>query len=416
MDWILHNARLEDDCPLVDIGIEAGRIVVIETNLAANVSPNATQHWDLQGRVVLPGLVDAHTHLNTTYTTIENQSGTLLEAIEVWRRVKQGRTYADIQATARKALQTAVANGVTAMRSHINIENSGKFVALEALLDLREQMRGVIDLQLVALAWSGGGLENRETMEQALMMGADLVGSVPALFTDPHHDIDVAFAIAERFGKPIDLHIDETEDPHMLTLEYLAEQTIKHGMEGQVTAGHCCSLAFVDQDTAARVMDKVAEAQLNIVTLPSCNLVLMGRNMQPPPRGTTRVKELLARGVNVCAASDNVYDPFNPFGSYDLLQIANLNGHIAHMSGKAELYTSLHMVTTHPAQTLGLSNYGVAVGMTADLVVIDAYRVLDAVVSPPMRLATFKAGRLVVQTKIKRFWHDQQLQPSEAEG
>lgn len=405
MDWILHNARLEDNSPLVDICIEAGKIVALEPNGSANRLFHAAQRWDLQGRVVLPGLVDAHTHLDKTYTTLENQSGTLREAIEVWRRVKPTRTHEDIQATARKGLQMAVQNGVTAMRSHVDIGVSGQLVALEALLALREEMRDVMALQLVALGSSGGSAENRALMEQALMMGVDLIGGAPALCANPHEEIGAAFALAEQVGKPIDLHIDETEDRHMLTLEYLAEQTIKHGMQGQVTAGHCCSLAFVEADRAARVMDKVAQAQLNIITLPSCNLVLMGRQMQPTPRGTTRVKELLARGVNVCAASDNVHDPFNPFGSYDLLQIANLNAHTAHMSGESQLYTNLDMVTTHSAKTLGLSNYGLAVGMNADLLVIDAQRVLDAVVSPPVRLATFKAGRLVVRTKVEQVWH-----------
>ncbi len=406
MDWILYNARLADNTPLVDIGIAGGNIVALEPNGSENGLSDANQSWDLQGRVLLPGLVDAHTHLDKTYTTLENKSGTLREAIEVWRRIKPTRTHEDIQATARQALQMALLNGVTAMRSHIDIGTSGQLVALEALLALREEMRDVIELQLVALGSAGGSAENKALMKQALMMGVDLIGGAPALSANPHEEIDAAFALAEQMGKPIDLHIDETEDAKMLTLEYLAEQTIKHGMPGQVTAGHCCSLAFVDANTAARVMDKVAEAQLNIVTLPSCNLVLMGRQMQPVPRGTTRVKELLARGVNVCAASDNVHDPFNPFGSYDLLQIANLNAHTAHLSGEAQLYTSLQMVTTHSANTLSLANYGLAVGMKADLVVIDAQRVLESVVSPPLRLATFKAGQLVVRSKVERVWYN----------
>lgn len=405
MDWILHDARLGDGAPLVDIGIAGGRIVALEANLVAKHGAKAAQEWDLAGRVVLPGLVDAHTHLDKTYSTIENKSGTLQEAIQVWQRIKEGQTHADVQARARHALQVAIANGVTAMRSHIDISKSGQLVALEALLELRKEMRDLIDLQLVALGWAGGGTENRAMMEQALMMGADFIGGAPALSSQPQHDIDVAFAIAQKLGKPIDLHIDETEDSTMLTLEYLAEQTIKHGMEGQVTAGHCCSLAFVDHETAARVIDKVAEAQLHIVTLPSCNLVLMGRTMQPTPRGTTRVKELLARGVNVSAASDNVHDPFNPFGSYDLLHIANLNAHTAHLTGEAELYRSLQMVTSHPAKALGLPNYGIVVGMRADLVVLDGYGLLESVLSPPPRLATFKAGRLIVRTNIERTWH-----------
>jgi cytosine deaminase len=190
----------------------------------------------------------------------------------------------------------------------------------------------------------------------------------------------------------------------MLSLEYLAEQTLAHGMQGQVTADHCCSLAFVDEATAQRVIDKVAEAGLNIITLPSCNLVLMGRGMQPVPRGITPVKAFLARGVNIAAASDNVHDPFNPFGSYDLLQIASLNAHLAHLTGEAELYASLKMVTDYPARTLGLPNYGLTEGATADLVIVDANRVLDTVLAPPPRLATFKAGRLIVRSTVVQHW------------
>jgi cytosine deaminase len=306
-------------------------------------------------------------------------------------------------------LQTAIANGVTAMRSHVDTEEYGDLKTLATLLELRAEMQALISLQLVALGDPGGGPEQTETMVRALEMGADIVGAAPALMADPRRTLAQAFVLAERFGKPLDLHIDETEDPHILLLAYLAEQTLAYGMQGQVTAGHCCSLAFAETAIAGRVMDKVAEARLHIITLPSCNLVLMGRGVQPAPRGITRVKELLARGINVSVASDNVHDPFNPFGAYDLLQAANLAAHTAHMSGEAELYTSLRMVTHHPAQVLGLPAYGLAKGATADLVVLDTTRVLEAVTSPPPRLATFKAGRLLVQTRIERSWYDPSL-------
>jgi cytosine deaminase len=370
----------------------------------------AANVWDLQGRVVLPGLVDAHTHLDKTYSTIENQSGTLGEALDVWRRVKPSRSRAAVQAAARRALRAAVANGVTAMRSHVDTEEPGDLGALEALLELRAEAHGVIDLQLVALGEAGGNAASRATIAQALALGADVVGGAPALCADPRRDIDAAFALAERHGTPLDLHIDETEDPASFTLEYLAEQTIRRGWQGRVTAGHCCALAFMDEAAAARVMDKVAEAQLHIVTLPSCNLVLMGRQRHPPPRGITRVGELLARGVNVCAASDNVRDPFNPFGSYDPLQIANLNAHAAHMSGAGGLAASLEMVTTRAARALALADYGLAPGRAADLVVLDCRELPEAVLSPPPRLATFKAGRLIVQTTHAQTWAEGVMQ------
>lgn len=400
-DWILRQARLDDATPLADLAIEAGRI----TALATHLPMTAAQEWHLEGRVVLPGLVDAHTHLDKTYFPLHNQSGTLLEAIEVWCANKRTRTKAAIQTTVRRALQTAVANGITAMRAHVDVDATSDLATMETMLAIREEWADLIDLQLVALGHPGGTAEHIALLQSTLALGADLIGGVPALTPDPQAEIDGAFVLAEAFGKPIDLHVDETEDAQMLSLEYLAEKTIAHGMQGQVTAGHCCSLAFVDQLTLERVIDKVAQAQLNIITLPSCNLVLMGRRQQPTPRGVTPVKALLARGVNVSAASDNVGDPFNPFGNYDLLQIANLNAHVAHLSGAAEIQQSLQMVTSHPAQTLGLRDYGIGVGKRADLVVVDATTCLDAVTAIPPRLATFKHGRLLVQTHTKRHWH-----------
>jgi cytosine deaminase len=396
MDWILRNARIADDADLVDIAIGDGKIAAIGSALPHP----AAQEWDLGGRAVIPGLVDAHTHLDKTYLPAANQSGTLMEAIEVWRRVKLGRSAAEFERAARRALKTAIAHGVTAMRSHVDAEHRGDLVAVEALLTLRDEMKDHIDLQLVALGFPGNGAEADETMECALRLGVDLVGAAPAITPDPTATIDAAFALAERFGRAIDLHIDETEDPKMRTLSTLADRTLAHGMAGQVTAGHCCSLAFVDDESAASIMDQVAAAQIHVITLPLCNLVLMGRGMRPTPRGITRVEELLARGVNVCAASDNVQDPFNPFGSYDLLQIASLSAAVSHMTGEAQLYDSLSMVTNRPARLLGLPDHSIREGAAADLVILDAERVLDAVTAPPVRLATFKRGRRIVRTEV----------------
>ena len=404
MNWILTNARLANTEPLVDIAIDDGRFAAIEPAGTALRRVDAAQSRDLEGHVVLPGLVDAHTHLDKTFSTLENESGTLLEAIAVWQKASQRRTAEEYTAAATKAIRLAIANGVTAMRSHIDIGAPSELTAVAALLELRASMADQIELQFVALGHSGPSAVEQQGMIEALDMGIDYVGGVPALCPNPRAEIDAIFALAEKTGKPIDLHVDETEDPTMLSLEYLAEETIAHGMQGQVTAGHCCSLAFVDPETAKRVIEKVAAAEIHIVTLPSCNLVLMGRQTFPTPRGTTRVKELLAAGVNVCAASDNVHDPFNPFGSYDLLQIASLNAHLAHMTGTPELYESLEMVTTRAAACLGLSKDGIAVGNVADLVILDSQLRLDAILAPPPRLATFKGGKLIVETTVKEQW------------
>ncbi len=404
--WLLKNARIEDDAPLCDVLIENGRFSAIEKADGLLTSVEGKKEFDLNGRVLLPGLVDIHTHLDKTFSTIENQSGTLGEAIQVWNDVGRHRSEENLRQAIDKALRLAIQNGVTAMRSHIDIGGVDELTAVLILLDIREQMRDQIDLQFVTLGASGGEAKWRDGMEKALQMGVDFVGGAPALRPDYREEIDAIFELAEKFNLPIDLHIDETEDPQMLSLEYLAEKTIQHGYQGRVTAGHCCSLAFVDEETAVRVIKKVAEAEIHIVTLPSCNLVLMGRQQSPTPRGTTPVKEFLAAGVNVSAASDNVHDPFNPFGQYDLLHIANLNAHVGHMTGKAEIYQSLAMVTHNPARCFGTASSKIAVGQPANCVAIDADSVIGAVLAPPPRLATFKEGRLVCKTQIETTFYD----------
>ena len=246
MQWLLRNARLADGLPVVDIAIDAGKIAAIGPAEKAH----ADQVWDLDGRVVLPGLIDAHTHLDKTYLNVQNQSGTLQEAIDRWGMAKATRSREQIRSAARRALTAAIANGVTAMRSHVDTAVAADLDTLETLLTVREELADLIDLQLVALGDISAGDEARQTMREALSMGADCVGGAPSLTDNPRASIDQIFVLAEEQGKPIDLHIDETENPQMLALETLAEVTIDRGMQGLVTAGHCCSLDFVDERTA----------------------------------------------------------------------------------------------------------------------------------------------------------------------
>jgi len=404
VDWLLTNARIPHQTELADIALADGRIAQIGPRL----SVPATRRWDVGGRVALPGLVEPHVHLDKTYLnssgSFPNRSGTLLEAIAVWRAAKTQRSRADVQTAVGRALRAAIAHGVTTMRSHVDTEEPADLETLAAILEVREEFRDKIDLQIVALGFAGTSPTIDRAMADALALGADLVGGAPALVPDPAASLAAIFALAQRTGKPIDLHIDETEDPASRTLATLAQMTIAAGMQGQVTAGHCCSLAFVDAADAGRIIEQVAAAGLHIVTLPSCNLALMGRGMQPTPRGVTRVKELLAAGVNVCVGSDNVQDPFNPFGSYDPLQSAHFAAHTAHMTGEAELHACLEMATIRAAQTLGLAGYGLHAGAPGDLTILDAFHPQAGVTAPPPRLATFKNGRLIVRTKTEQEW------------
>jgi cytosine/creatinine deaminase len=400
VDYLLRNARVGDTPKTVDIAIHGGRIKAIDFDLPLR----GREEWNLNGNVVMPGLVDAHVHLDKTFSTTFNKSGTLQEAIEVWRQEKPHLTYEGYAARMIQALQIAILKGTTHLRTHIDIDSVSGFAALEAILEVREKFSRMIDVQVVALGQAGFSEEETQAMQAALEMGADIVGGAPALLPDPKQAIDMVFELAERYGKPIDLHIDETEDPNTLTLEYVAEKTLETGRQGFVTAGHCCSLAFVDDSVADRIIEKVKEAKLHVITLPSCNLVLMGRGTHPVARGLTRVKELLGAGVNVAAASDNVRDPFNPLGNYDLLHIANLTAHAAHLTGARELETCLAMVSQNAAEALGLENYGLFEGARADLVVVDAVNTMNMLAGVPDRLATFKNGELIVRTDIHRTW------------
>jgi cytosine/creatinine deaminase len=393
-ELVLRDARIGEG-ELQDIAIEAGRIVAIGPKL-----PDAGRtERDLEGRVVLPGFVESHCHLDKTLTIerVANDSGTLLEAIQNWVAFKPQITREDSLARGRRALEMASRAGTTSLRTHVDVDAGGS-LALESVLELKQEFVGRVDVQVVALG--GPSVNDAEflAMRRALELGADVVGGCPAIRENPALEVARALDLAEEFGLPADLHVDENERPDSLSLETLADETIRRGLEGRVTAGHCCSLGFVDERTAARVIEKVARARLNIVTLPACNLVLQGRGMQPTPRGLTRVRELLEAGVNVATGSDNVRDPFQPLGNYDLLAGANLTALAAHLTGRSQMLETLEMVTTRAARLLGLGSnreYGLRAGAHADLVVLEAQSGLEALAQVPTQRLVIKVGTIV---------------------
>jgi cytosine deaminase len=352
----------------------------------------------------MPAFVDAHAHLDQTLTASFNKSGTLVEAFEIWNEEKRRLSYERYLSRALQAQTLAFSLGTTALRTHVDIYSSGFWLALEAVLDARDKHKHLLDIQIVALGKASSSPQDEEALKQALKMGADVIGGSPALSANPRKSLDSLFDLAELYDKVLDLHIDEIDDGRVLTLELLAEKTLERNFQGRVTAGHCCSLSFTDDASADRVMEKVKEAQLNIVTLPSADMIQMGRGIKPAPRGITRVKELLGRGINVAAGSDKVRDSFNPLGSYDLLQTANLTAHAAHLTGTHELPLCLEMITSRAAEVMGLSSYGLFEGAKADLVVINAKSLVEALAEVPERLGIFKRGQLVMKNELKRTW------------
>lgn len=357
---------------------------------------------DLSGRVVIPGLVDGHTHLDKALSLdfCENPEGTLVGAIQAMGKFKKSTSVDEIYGRAERCLQMFISHGTTTVRTHVDVDNSSELRGIEALIKLREAYREKVNLQVIAFA-SGmvGPMDKgitRERYETSIRMGADVAGGSPTLSDNPKEHIDVVFKLAMERDLSIDMHIDESDNPEDQTLELLAEKTMAEGYQGRVVAGHCCSLAAMDDRTAGRIIEKVSKANISIITMPFCNLYLQGRkDSQPIRRGITRVKELEEAGVNVYCASDNVQDPFGPYGRADPLEAVMLTALAAQWNPNATSKL-LEMVTTRPAKAIGLSKpYGVQVGAQADLLVLNSTQPDKVVIDRPPRLLVFHSGQIV---------------------
>jgi cytosine deaminase len=404
---LLRNARLLTEPDVVDLLVEDASIRQIGPDL---VAPQGIEVVDLDGRLVTAPLVEPHIHLDAVLTEGQprpNVSGSLFEGIAVWGERTPSLTVEDVTERAREVLRWQLACGVQHVRSHVDVCDH-ELRALRALTALRDELMGQIDLQLVAFpqqsvfGFDGGpGL-----MRQAMELGADVVGGIPHFELtreDGVASVQLAFDLAEEFDRRIDIHCDETDDDHARFVEVMAAETIKRGLSGRVTASHTTAMHSYNAAYASRLITNIARAGLHMVTNPLDNAVLQGRfDAGPIRRGTTRVKELLAAGVNVAIGHDSVMDPWYPLGYGDPVQAAFMLAHTGHMSGAAQLDTLLEMVTTNPAAALGVSDYGLRVGGSADLVVFDAPSAADALRLVAPRFLVLRGGVVVARTTPSR--------------
>jgi cytosine/creatinine deaminase len=382
----------------LDLAIGAdGRIA----KLASAIAADGAKVIDLNGKLVVPGLVDAHQHLDKSRTRrlASNPSATLEGASAAYRAFAASITREEIVSRAERTLETCLTRGTVAIRSHTNIESQSELRGVQAMIELRERSRGRITLQVVAHLTSDAPRKldaARQWLQGAIALGADVIGGVPQYADEPLSFLDMLFEFAERSGLPLDMHIDEHLDGDRLLFDAVVERTRAHGMQGRVTAGHCCGLSAAPADEAKRIIGNLAEVGIAVITLPAANLFLQGRDSNRlSPRGLTRVRELIDAGVCVAAASDNIQDPFVPTGSGDLLEVARwtlLAGHL----GLADLPLAFGMVTETPANILGLgANWGIRPGARADLLITDAEDPDDLVATGPMNRAVMVGGRLV---------------------
>lgn len=360
---------------------------------------------DLEGYVLLPSPVDPHAHLDKALLgdRAPNPHGDLANAIAAMHAVYSRVDKADIARRAREAALISLAHGATAVRSHADCGALRGLVALEALLDLREELRGWVDLQVCALVSSpltgAAGAENRAHLEAALEMGADVCGACPPLDPDPVGCIEVCLAAAARFERPIDLHVDETLDSTCLTLRDYVRAVAATRFPYGAVASHCVSLGVQPEPVQAELAARVAEAGIAVVANPLTNLYLQARGTSvAPPRGLTAVRPLLAAGATLAAGGDNVRDPFNAMGRGDPLETAALMVMAGHLTAQ-EAYAT---VSSGARIAMGRPGVDVNVGSPADLLAVRGRSLTDAIAGASEDRLVVKAGRVVCRTTVSR--------------
>jgi cytosine/creatinine deaminase len=362
---------------------------------------------DLAGHVLLPAAAEPHAHLDKALLAdrVPNPSGDLDGAINAIRMAYPSMSVSDIGQRALAAVTEAAAKGFTAVRTHSDCGPSLGTRSVAALVGLRESLRDVMDIQVVALAEPGltgtAGRANRQVLAAAMAAGADLVGGCPSIDEDPRAAVTELLAIAREAGRGLDLHVDESVDRDMLVLKDLADQVTKTGFDLRVTASHCVSLGVQDTLVAREVSAAVAAANIAVVTLPQSNLFLQGRSTSTgKPRGLTAIEELLAAGVRVAGGGDNWRDPFNPMGRIDPLETASLLVTAGHQAPDA----AYACVSGQARWVLGLPAVQVAPGSPADLLAVRASSLADAVAGASEHRLVLRAGRILAWTTVHHEW------------
>ncbi|MEM8553783.1 MAG: amidohydrolase family protein [Pseudomonadota bacterium] len=397
-DLIIKGGTLPDG-RVTDIGIQGDRIAAVEDLGEAE----AAQKIDASGDLVSPPFIDPHFHMDATLSLglpRRNESGTLLEGIGLWGELKEVMTLEGLRDRALSYCDWAVSMGLLHIRTHVDTCDD-RLLGVQALREVQDIVRPYLDIQLVAFPQDGlyrsaNGLEN---VTRALDMGVDVVGGIPHFertMSDGARSVTTLCELAAERGLPVDLHCDETDDPHSRHIETLAYETQRLGLGGRVAGSHLTSMHSMDNYYVSKLLPLMAEAGLAAIPNPLINIVLQGRHDTfPKRRGLTRVKEMRALGIPVAWGQDCVCDPWYPLGTADMLDVAFTGLHVAQMTHPDEMRACFDMVTTESAQVLGLQDYGLAPGCIASLVVLDATDPVEAIRLRPARLAVMSKGKVV---------------------
>jgi cytosine deaminase len=404
LDLLLHNATLADGRTGMGVAVQGGVI----TEVRAGLSPlNAPAHEtvDAEGQLLSAPFVDAHFHMDATLSVglpRVNASGTLLEGIALWGELKPMLTQEALIERALAYCDWAVAKGLLAIRSHVDICDD-RLLAVDALLEVKRRVAPYLDLQLVAFPQDGilrapTALAN---LKRALIKGVDVVGGIPHFertMADGAASVKLLCELAVEQGKMVDMHCDESDDPLSRHVETLAYETHRLGLHGRVTGSHLTSMHSMDNYYVSKLLALMAEARLNVVANPLINITLQGRHdTYPKRRGMTRVPEQLAAGLTVAFGHDCVMDPWYSLGSGDMLEVAQMGLHVAQMTSQAAMRQCFDAVTVNPAKILGLDHFGIAAGCEANFVLLQARDPVEAIRLRAQRLKVYRKGRLLAE-------------------
>jgi cytosine deaminase len=399
---LIRQVNLPDGRRGVDVLVRDGVIAAIETQLPL---PEGAELIEGRGQLLSPPFVDAHFHMDATLSyglPRVNQSGTLLEGIALWGELKPQLTQDTLVARALQYCDWAVAKGLLAIRSHVDVCDE-RLLAVEALLHVKKQVAPYLDLQLVAFPQDGvlrspGALAN---LKRALDLGVDVVGGIPHFertMADGAESVRILCELAAERGLPADMHCDESDDPLSRHIETLAFHTQRLGLHGRVTGSHLTSMHSMDNYYVSKLLPLIAEAQVHAVANPLINITLQGRHdSYPKRRGMTRVPELMAAGVNVGFGHDCVMDPWYSLGAADMLEVAQMALHVAQMTSQAQMRACFDAVTVNSAKILGLAGYGIEPGHPADLVLLQAGDPVEAIRLRATRLWVMRRGEILAR-------------------
>ena len=404
---LIKNVFIENQEKPSDIRILDGVITQIADQLEVT---DQEEVIDATGKLALPPFIEPHVHLDSVLTAGQpkwNESGTLFEGIETWSLRKQSLTYEDVKDRAGRAIRKQAANGIQFVRTHVDTTDP-KLTALRALIDLREEVKDFMEIQLVAFPQEGilSFKNGYELLEEALKLGADVVGAIPHYeFTREYSvaSLEMMMELAQKYQVLVDVHCDEIDDEASRGLEVLATLALETGMKGRVTASHTTAMHSYNNAYVAKLMRLLRLSEINFIANPLVNTHLQGRvDNYPKRRGMTRVKELLANGNNVAFGHDDLFDPWYPLGDGNMLEVIHMGLHIGHMMGYQEIMDSYRFVTHNAARCLNISDrYGIEVGKPANLIIMNQSNFYHVLNERSEVLYNIHEGKVIAKTQPK---------------